>query len=105
MRPLSVTILAVLATSCSGGTKLGPECTDYLGEEGCCLVAAGDNAAAVDACQQAAASYASSPDPQAAEESCRAAREAAMATGLCPGGTDATDGGAPDRGQKTAAIC
>ncbi len=72
------------ALGCSNmsGT-LGPVCADYLGDNGCCLKAAGNDQTAIDACQQAATTYANSADPLAAEASCREAQDSAIAAGLC----------------------
>jgi photosystem II stability/assembly factor-like uncharacterized protein len=62
---------------------LGPNCTDYLKEGGCCLKAAGTNASAISACQQLSAQYADAIDPAQAEASCKAANDAAVAAGQC----------------------
>ncbi|MBI5546471.1 MAG: hypothetical protein HY901_21530 [Deltaproteobacteria bacterium] len=65
----------------SADAALGPMCQEYLGPAGCCLSAAGNDAAAIAACQRTAEIYRTSPAQW--EDSCKSALDQAIARGVC----------------------
>jgi hypothetical protein len=102
---LAVSTLA-MAFGCGDNEELtlGPQCSIYLGEDGCCFQAAGDNSAARQECHLIAKAYKAAPEQ--AEASCKAANETAIATGLCdlPGGSAKRPSGACAKYLECAAV-
>ena len=73
-----------LTLSCTAA-GLGPECTAYVGDNGCCLKAAAGDPTLISACQDLAAQYSSYPSREQAEANCKQAHDNAIAANQCSG--------------------